>query len=283
MKLTYLLLTVLILVVAAGVVYTVRPAADMRLQETAPVPSWEAEPVDNTQPWPPRPSGVKFDPVREQVRAKLATNKGDIQLVLDGTRAPLTVGNFVHLANKDFYDGTRFHRVIPEFMIQAGDPLSKQPERRAEWGTGGHNYKFPDEINAESYGLHEKMLVDALPPQQAEQLTEEARKLTVKEFYELQGYQYTNKVESLLLKRGVVAMANSGSSTNGSQFFIITAEALPHLEGKHTPFGVVESGMEVVDEISQVETDDKDIPKEPVVVEDVVVFGELGPGLETLE
>jgi len=285
MKLTYILLAALALVVVGGVVYTMRPAPEMELKEEAAVDgSKEESVVDDTEPWPPRPSGINFDPVRERMRVTLKTNKGDISLVLDGTRAPLTVGNFVFLARQDFYDGTKFHRVIPDFMIQGGDPISKDQSKRDQYGQGGPNYKFPDEINAASYGLDKKMLADVVAPEQVGQLTEEEKKLTVQQYYELLGYRYTTKVESLPLKRGVVAMANAGPNTNGSQFFIITAEAVPSLEGKHTPFGVVESGMDVVDKISQVETDDKDNPTEPVVLEDVIIHeGELLPGLEGVE
>lgn len=285
MKLTYILLVVLALVVVGGAVYTLRPAPGLELKEEVPVDTGEAEPVvDDTEPWPPRPSGVNFDPVREMVRVTLKTNKGDIGLVLDGTRAPLTVGNFIFLAKQDFYDGTTFHRVIPDFMVQGGDPISKDQSKREQHGQGGPNYKFPDEINAVSYGLDKRMLVDAVVPEQMEQLTEEAKKLTVQQYYELLGYHYTTKVESLPMRRGVVAMANSGPNTNGSQFFIITAETVPQLEGKHTPFGVVERGLDVVDKISQVETDDKDNPLEPVVLEDVIIHeGDLLPGLEGVE
>lgn len=285
MKLTYILLVMLALVVVGGAVYTLRPAPEMELKEEAVVNNGEEEPaVDDTEPWPPRPSGINFDPVRERARVTLKTNKGDIGLVLDGTRAPLTVGNFVFLAKQDFYDDTTFHRVIPDFMVQGGDPISKDQSKREQHGQGGPNYKFPDEINAVSYGLDKRMLGDVVVPEQLEQLTEEAKKLTVQQYYELLGYRYTTKVESLPMKRGVVAMANSGPNTNSSQFFIITAEAVPHLEGKHTPFGVVESGMDVVDKISQVETDENDNPLEPVVLKDVVVYeGDLAPGLEGVE
>ncbi len=285
MKLTYILLAVLALVVIGGVVYTLRPAPGLELKEEAPVDTGGAEQVvDDTEPWPPRPSGINFDPVREIVRVTLKTNKGNIELVLDGTRAPLTVGNFVFLAKQDFYDGTAFHRVIPDFMVQGGDPISKDQSKRDQHGQGGPNYKFPDEINAGSYGLDKKMLADVVVPEQAGQLTEEAKKLTVQQYYELLGYRYTTKVESLPLRRGVVAMANSGPNTNGSQFFIITAEAVPHLEGKHTPFGVVEAGMDVVDAISRVERDGNDNPLEPVVLEDVTIHeGDLLPGLEGVE
>jgi len=197
------------------------------------------------------------------VRVVLKTNKGDIQLALDGTRAPLTVGNFVKLAESDFYDGTKFHRVIPDFMIQGGDPKGD--------GTGGPGYVFADEINAESYGLHEIQLSAAMDPQQLQQIKPEYRDISVKEFYEAQGYQYTTKLASLPLRRGVVAMANAGPNTNGSQFFIITANEVPHLSGKHTPFGIVEEGMEVVDAIAAAETDDQDAPLELISIEDVEV------------
>lgn len=286
MKLTYILVVVLALVVAGGVVYTLRPAPDMELKGEVPINTGEVESmIDDTKPWPPRPSGIEFDPIREQLRVTLKTSRGNIGLVLDGTRAPLTVGNFVFLAEQGFYDGTLFHRVIPDFMIQGGDPLSKDQDDREQHGRGGPDYNFPDEINANSYGLDKRMLVDAVAPEQAERLTEEAKKLTVKQLYEAEGYRYTTQVESLPLQRSVVAMANSGPNTNGSQFFIITAERLQHLEGKHTPFGVVETGMDVVDKISQVETDGQDNPVEPVILESVDVrrAGDLAPGLEGAE
>ncbi|MFH1354478.1 MAG: peptidylprolyl isomerase [bacterium] len=286
MKLTYILLAVLVIVVAAGVVYTLRPAPEMELKEEVVVDTGKVEStVDDTELWPPRPSGIDFDPVREVVRVQLKTSMGNIVLALDGSKAPLTVGNFVFLAEQSFYDGTTFHRVIPDFMIQGGDPISGDQSKRDQHGQGGPNYKFPDEINAAGYGLDKKMLIDVVVPEQLEQMTEEARNLTVQQYYELLGYHYTTKVESLPMKRGVVAMANTGPNTNGSQFFIITAAEVKQLEGKHTPFGAVESGMDVVDKISQVETDDKDNPIEPVTVEKVTVYreGDLMPGLEGAE
>ena len=149
--------------------------------------------------------------------ATLHTNHGAIELDLYEDDAPTTVGNFVKLAGDGFYDGVVFHRVIPDFMIQGGDPTGT--------GTGGPGYTFEDEINE-------------------------------------------HKVE-----RGALAMANAGPDTNGSQFFIVTAEATPWLNGKHTVFGRVSSGMDVVDTISQVETDSQDKPHEPVVIERVDLAG----------
>ena len=148
-------------------------------------------------------------------RATFQTNAGPIVIELFDEDAPKTVENFRKLATDGFYDELIFHRVIPDFMIQGGDPTGT--------GTGGPGYTFEDEINE-------------------------------------------HKVE-----RGALAMANAGPNTNGSQFFIVTAEATPWLDGKHTVFGRVTSGMDVVDAISQVETDSRDKPSEPVVIERIDV------------
>jgi peptidyl-prolyl cis-trans isomerase B (cyclophilin B) len=149
--------------------------------------------------------------------ATLHTNHGAIDVELHDEDAPKTVENFRKLAGDGFYDGVVFHRVIPDFMIQGGDPTGT--------GTGGPGYTFEDEIN-------------------------------------------DHKVE-----RGALAMANAGPDTNGSQFFVVTAEATPWLDGKHTVFGRVTSGMDVVDAISQLETDAQDKPREPVVIERVELQG----------
>ena len=145
--------------------------------------------------------------------ATLHTNHGPIELELHDDEAPKTVENFRKLADDGFYDGVVFHRVIPDFMIQGGDPTGT--------GTGGPGYTFEDEFN-------------------------------------------DHKVE-----RGALAMANAGPNTNGSQFFVVTAEATPWLDGKHTVFGRVTNGMDVVDAISHVDTDANDKPREAVVIERV--------------
>src|SRR5215210_3406171 len=145
--------------------------------------------------------------------ATLHTNHGPIEIELFDDEAPKTVENFLKLARDGFYDGVVFHRIIPDFMIQGGDPTGT--------GMGGPGYSFEDEFN-------------------------------------------DHKVE-----RGALAMANAGPNTNGSQFFIVTAEATPWLDGKHTVFGRVTSGMEAVDSIEQTPTDGQDKPVEPVVIERV--------------
>jgi peptidyl-prolyl cis-trans isomerase B (cyclophilin B) len=148
-------------------------------------------------------------------KATMQTNQGAIEIELFDDDAPKTVENFKKLANDGFYNGVIFHRVIPDFMIQGGDPTGT--------GTGGPGYQFEDEFN-------------------------------------------DNKVE-----RGALAMANAGPNTNGSQFFIVTAEATPWLDGKHTVFGKVTSGMDVVDAIERTATDSRDKPLEEMRIESITL------------
>jgi cyclophilin family peptidyl-prolyl cis-trans isomerase len=145
------------------------------------------------------------------MNATLHTNHGAIELELFPDDAPKTVDNFTKLARDGFYDSVIFHRVIPDFMIQGGDPTGT--------GSGGPGYSFGDEIN-------------------------------------------DHKVE-----RGALAMANAGPNTNGSQFFIVTTESAPWLDGKHTVFGRVTNGMEVADRISELPRDARDKPRDDVVIE----------------
>jgi peptidyl-prolyl cis-trans isomerase B (cyclophilin B) len=145
--------------------------------------------------------------------ATLHTNHGAIAVELYPDDAPKTVENFTKLARDGFYDGVIFHRVIPDFMIQGGDPTGT--------GSGGPGYQFEDEFNE-------------------------------------------HKIE-----RGALAMANAGPNTNGSQFFIVTTEAAPWLDGKHTVFGRVTDGMDVVDRISDLPRDGRDKPTEDVTIERV--------------
>lgn len=153
----------------------------------------------------------------------LHTNKGDIAIEMMEQDAPQTVANFVKLAKSGFYDGTKFHRVIEDFMIQGGDPQTKDDSLVARWGTGGPGYQFADEIHAH------------------------------------------NRNEP-----GTLAMANAGPNTNGSQFFINVADN-SFLDTKHTVFGRVSAGMDVVQAIAQMPTGAGDRPVEPVVIERVTL------------
>src|SRR5438046_313536 len=166
---------------------------------------------NRNRPLRPGSRGAGLERTDPMTNATLHTNHGAIAVELFDEDAPNTVANFVKLAKDGFYDGVVFHRVIPDFMIQGGDPTGT--------GTGGPGYTFEDEFNQ-------------------------------------------HKVE-----RGALAMANAGPNTNGSQFFVVTTQAAPWLDGKHTVFGRVAEGMDVVDAISAVETDAGDKPRVPVTIE----------------
>ena len=157
------------------------------------------------------------------MQGTLKTNKGDIVIDFFTDLTPNTVENFVKLSKAGFYDGVKFHRIIRNFMIQGGDPLTKEEAKKHMWGTGGPGYKFDDEI----------------------------------------GPKNSNEI-------GTISMANSGRNTNGSQFFINTAENR-FLDTKHTVFGRVIKGLDVVNAISSVPTNGSDQPIEAVVIESVVI------------
>ncbi|MDD4319605.1 MAG: peptidylprolyl isomerase [Candidatus Peribacteraceae bacterium] len=186
----------------------------------------------------------------------LRTSLGDITAELDADAAPKTVTNFVALAKSGYYDNLTFHRVIPDFMVQAGDPNGN--------GTGGRSVfgeTFEDEINAKSYGLDQKKLSGVAEPGS---LPSELKDLTVQQYFEQKGYVFDDKLQSLPMKRGAFAMANRGPNTNGSQFFIIQADGTPWLEGQHTVFGQVTDGLDVLDAIVATPRDASDKPVEPV-------------------
>lgn len=148
--------------------------------------------------------------------ATFKTNHGDITLELFASKTPVTVNNFVFLARDGFYNDVIFHRVIPDFMIQGGDPDGT--------GMGGPGYKFQDEFDTSlTFGT-----------------------------------------------TGILAMANSGPATNGSQFFITVAPT-PHLNGKHTIFGKVTSGQDIADAISNVAQASGNRPTEPIVIERIEI------------
>lgn len=267
MNTSYILIIVLAIIVVAGGVYVLRPDPVVAPVDT---PQPLSTPIDNTMKLPAESSNST--PIAEKVTVTLKTTMGDITLDLEGAAAPNTVGNFVKLAEDNFYDGTSFHRVISDFMIQGGDPNSKDPLTRETHGTGGPGYQFADEINANVYGIDQQKLKDLVSPEQLSQIPPETHEMTLKNLYESQGYVYNDALQSLPMVRGTIAMANSGPNTNGSQFFIITAtEGTPHLHGKHTAFGVVTAGMNVVDAIAAVEKDAKDNPIKPVIIQDIIV------------
>ncbi|RJQ32632.1 MAG: peptidylprolyl isomerase [Actinobacteria bacterium] len=145
----------------------------------------------------------------------METSSGIIEIKLFAKEAPKTVNNFVYLSKEGYYDGTIFHRVIKDFMIQGGDPKGT--------GTGGPGYEFEDEIN------------------------------------------------KIKLTQGKLAMANRGKNTNGSQFFIVTAKETPWLDGKHTVFGEVTKGLDVVLKIGKEEVGLGDKPVVDATIEKITI------------
>lgn len=159
----------------------------------------------------------------------LRTSMGDIVIELYMDKMPITAANFLKLANEGYYTGTKFHRVIDNFMIQGGDPNSKGDDTSI-YGIGGPGYAIEDEF-----------------------------------------------VEGLSNVRGTLSMANAGPNTGGSQFFInyrdntnLDFDKEPLLS-KHPVFGHVSEGMDIVDAIIKVETGARDIPVEPIVINEVLV------------
>ncbi len=165
-------------------------------------------------------------PSNDNMIATMQTNFGEIKIELFSSDAPKTVENFVKLAKDGFYDNTKFHRVIKEFMIQGGDPLTKDDSLKNRWGTGGPGYAFADEIHSNNHNVV-----------------------------------------------GTISMANAGPDTNGSQFFINTNDN-NFLDEKHTVFGKVIAGMDVVRNIEDVAAEGPDRPVDDVIIESINITGD---------
>jgi peptidylprolyl isomerase len=158
---------------------------------------------------------IELIDITKKYTATLKTSMGDIVIALDAKSRPQTVNSFVYLSKMGFYDDVVFHRIIPNFMIQGGDPLGT--------GTGGPAYKFADELTAPN----------------------------------------TNA-------KGTISMANAGPNTNGSQFFINLINN-NHLDSKHTVFGNVTQGMDVVEAIGKVQTGANDKPITSIIIMSVEI------------
>lgn len=155
----------------------------------------------------------------------IETDAGDITIELNPEAAPRTVENFKTLIDRGYYNGLTWHRVVEGFVIQGGDPKGDGTGGESAWGG-----KFEDEINPIALGLDEETIAAN----------------------EQEGYEYNYDLPtSLRMEIGALAMANSGPNSNGSQFFIVTTQAQPHLDGRHTVFGMVREGMDVVNRVKQ--------------------------------
>jgi len=197
--------------------------APPKTQQAQPNPSTsENMPTPENSPQPTYDQEKWKSLAQKYSGAILKTNFGAIEISFFAQQSPLAVGNFIELAEKKFYDQTKFHRVIKDFMIQGGDPNSKDDDWSND-GQGGPGYKFPDEQGPEK------------------------------------------------LVKGILAMANSGPNTNGSQFFFVTAKATAWLDGKHTVFGKAsnDKSLEIIEKIEKVKTNEKDHPTEDVIIKSV--------------
>ncbi len=231
----------------------------------------------------------KVEKAPQAVNAVIETNQGNIELELWPNLAPKTVENFLKLAAEGFYNQTYFHRVITDFMIQGGDPNTKDADRGND-GQGGPGYKFEDEcyalgetLTGEVNDEDTAMLVWTkliIPYMQSAKDPQQEIFDIVKAVQEKQGpepmygktiewYQSRTGISVPLQKQTLKApvlysylcMANSGPNTNGSQFFIVTKQpGTPWLDGKHTVFGKVTGGMDVVHKIEKLPKDGNDNP-----------------------
>ena len=226
-KVTYSVIAVLI-VFLGGLAYFLQPLGVEELKKQASVNSVPSEPIKKVETLQTETNAATTSkPIaknmedKKYTRAIITTNKGAIEFTFSD-KTPATVENFTKLASSNFYNGVRFHRVIKDFMIQTGDPLSKDTTNEQAWGTGGPGYKFNDELKGdEQYPL------------------------------------------------GTVAMANSGPNTNGSQFFIVTANPGAPLPPNYTVFGKVTKGIETALAIQNVKTGQADRPVDDVIIESV--------------
>ncbi len=172
---------------------------------------------------------------------QIQTSLGNIDIKLLTPIAPKTVNSFIFLSKSGFYSNLTFHRVIPGFVIQGGDPTGT--------GTGGPGYSFADEINPYILGLQDSVIQSNIQS----------------------GYIYSHSLQTIHLTQGVLAMANSGANTNGSQFFITLSDQSSSLDGKYTPFGIVTKGMNIAQSIANVQTDSNNKPLKNVVIYKILI------------
>ena len=199
--------------------------------------------------------------------ATIKTEFGNIVVDLFEKDTPMTVNSFVFLSKEKFYNGLTFHRIVKDFVIQGGDPKGD--------GTGDPGYKYADEIDTKAIGLDDiKVKEAAFLKSFYGSAVNSYLESSVSEFYSaVLGYKYTPGKGTNKFDKYVLAMANSGPGTNGSQFFIttgtFTGEA--YLNGKHTVFGRVVSGFDVVDAIEDVNVKSNDKPTSPVVIKSIEI------------
>lgn len=238
----------------------------------------------------PAPVEEQMQNQKNVVNIVMETTYGNIELELWPDIAPKTVKNFLDLAAKGFYDGLYFHRVIPDFMIQGGCPNTRDDNRQND-GQGGPGYQFEDECywegksitgeitdDATAFTVWEKIVMPYMasnknPQAEIFEIVKEVQKVqsgmpligkTVEWFQDRTGIKDPIFAKGELrapVLYGNIAMANSGPNTNGSQFFVVTKKpGTPWLDGRHTVFGRVTGGMDVVHKIESLPRDKSDNP-----------------------
>lgn len=186
--------------------------------------------------------------------AVIKTERGEITIRLLPDTAPKTVENFIALAKEGYFDGITWHRVVPEYVIQSGDPTGT-----GEGGKTADGKPLPDEICAEALGIDKTLVRDAESLPFLREYYGKGYNVDVdqwldrplKEFFEALGFTYTPGLKTRKALKGAVGMAHSGPGTATSQFFIITHKPQPHLDGTFTFFAQVTAGLDVAQQIQQ--------------------------------
>jgi peptidyl-prolyl cis-trans isomerase B (cyclophilin B) len=217
----------------------------------------EAEQPAGEEPGPAtveeKPESASEKAERPEPQALIETDRGDILIRLFINETPKTVENFVELATEGYFDDITWHRVVPGFVAQTGDPTGT--------GGGGKTYDgepLPDEIDAVALGLDKTLVRDADPATRGRLQQElgprfaEVQDTSLMDVYtKAFGYKYARGLGKHRFVAGSVGMANAGAGTGTSQFFIVLENPQPHLDGRHTLFGEVTHGLDVAQKLKQ--------------------------------
>lgn len=258
-----------------------------------PISTQESETGHSQEKYPTVTILTSMGPIVAELFPDSAPQSVKIFLELADGKRPWMDPSTKTMVTRPYYDGHIFHRVIDGFMIQGGDPTGT--------GRGGAGFTFADEFNGIGLGLDKEFVLSnggmnpkvgymqeqfmmtvvrprleamGLGPQSPEAAVQNGfakvfqeleNTYTLLDFYKELGYQYNSTLIARKATTGVLAMANRGPNTNSGQFFINLGDT-PHLDGKHTVFGKVIKGMEIVQAIGKVETDDQDRPKQPITI-----------------
>ena len=208
-----------------------------------------------------------------RVFATVETNIGDFKMELYPENAPKTVANFRKLAKENFYSDIYFHRVFPDYFVQAGCPLTKEDTLRANDGKGHAGYFIKNEINPKSFG-YDTLLVKNSVFHLEVPVGVGIQDSTVQTYLESKNFSFTDSLKSLPHIYGAVSMASINAGKFSSQFFIVTREeGIPHYNGKNTVFGEIVEGMNIIRKIEELPLDDNNNPlkENQAVIKDISI------------